>query len=102
MEWIENKQEMNMRGCLLVLEREDSLLKIVVDKPSTYWIETGNGYYIEYCMSDNYYTDYSISVLRYDENIDEWTIPVINRFESMYEEMEEIVEILKKKYDALE
>ncbi len=101
MEWIENKQEMKMRGSLSVLEREDSLYKIVVDKPSIYWIETGNGYYIEYCLSDSYYTDYSISVLKYDENTNEWTIPVINRFESTYEEMEDVVEFFKKKYDAL-
>jgi hypothetical protein len=53
-------------------------------------------------MNHSYYTDYSISVLKYDENTDEWTIPVVNRFESTYEEMEMVVEILKKKYDALE
>lgn len=102
MEWIKNKREMKIRGCLSVLEREDSLYKIVVDKPSTYWVEARSGYYIEYCMNHNYYTDYSISVLKYDETTDEWTIPVVNRFESTCEEMEMVVEILKKKYDALE
>jgi hypothetical protein len=102
MEWIENKQEMKMRGYLSVLEREDSLYKIVVDKPSAYWAEARSGYYIEYCMNHSYHTDYSISVLKYDEITDEWTIPVINRFESTYEEMEEVVEFLKNKYDAFE
>ena len=102
MEWIENKQEMKKRGYTSVLEREDSLYKIIVDKPSAYWVEARSGYYIEYYMDCSYFTDYSISVLKYDENTDEWTIPIINRFESTYEEMEEVVEFLKKKYDTLE
>ena len=93
---------MKNRGCISVLEREDSLYKITVDKPSVYWAEACSGYYIEYYMNRSYFTDYSISVLKYDENTDEWTIPIINRFESTYEEMEEVVEFLKKKYDALE
>jgi hypothetical protein len=101
MKWIENKQEMKLCGYLSVLEREDSLYKIVVEKHSIYYTETSNGNYIEYCMSDSYYTDYGISILKYDENTNEWTIPVTNCFESTYEEMEEVVEFLKKKYDKL-
>lgn len=102
MEWIENTQEMKIRGYLSVLEREDSLYKIIIDKPSIYWTDTVNEYYIEYCMSKSYYTDYIISVLRYDENTNDWTILVINRFGSTYEEIEKFVEILKKKHYALE
>ena len=102
MEWIENKQEMELRGYFSVLEREDSLYKIFIDKPSMYWIETNNSYYIEYSMDDSYYEDYTISLFKYNENTDEWTISIISRFAGTYEEMKEIIEILKMKYEALE
>ena len=48
-------------------------------------------------MDDSYYADYTISVFKYDENTDEWTISIISRFTNTYEEMKEIIEILKMK-----
>jgi len=53
-------------------------------------------------MDDSYYADCIISVFKHDENTDDWTISIISRFTSTYEEMKEIIEILKMKYEVLE